>query len=49
MRFEQQEPISNQGLSHSAAQPQQTGVRLKPNDGKAGTPVPRRPPKRRPF
>jgi hypothetical protein len=47
MGFEHQEPSTNLGFCHTAARPQQIGVRLKPNEKKTEAPKPERPPEPR--
>ena len=49
MGFEHQKPSTNLGFCHTAARPQQIGVRLKPNEKKTEAPGPKRPPEPREF
>jgi hypothetical protein len=49
MGFEHQEPSTNLGFCHTAARPQQIGVRLKPNEKKTQASGPKRPPEPREF
>jgi hypothetical protein len=41
MSFEHQQPLTNLGFCRAAAQPQQIGVRLKPNENKAESAKPK--------
>ena len=41
MGFEHQQPLTNLGFCRAAAQPQQIGVRLKPNEKKAESEKPK--------
>ena len=48
--FEHQEPLTDSAFSRTASQPQQVGVRLKPDDKKKpGASAPQRPKERRSF